>query len=71
MVTQEDVLEIEQYFASTNLPKSIKTKDGFISNVKQYVESHMNILRSHDTLNAYEGYYHNLVALKTSLNGKI
>ncbi len=71
MVTQEEISEIEQYFKATNLPASIKTKEGLITNVRQYIGSHLKILQSHEPLNAYEGYYHNLVALKEVLNGKI
>ncbi|WP_414635437.1 DUF6965 family protein [Agriterribacter sp.] len=62
---------MEQYFKAANLPVSIKTKEGLITNVKQYIGSHLTILRSHEILNAYEGYYHNLLALKDILSGKV
>ncbi len=71
MVTQEEISQIKQYFKAANLPASIKTKEGLIANVKQYIESHLKILQSHDPLNGYEGYYWNLVSLKEQLNGKI
>ena len=71
MVTQEEISEIEQYFKAANLPASITTKEGLITNVKQYIGSHLKLLQSHEPLNAYEGYYHNLLALKDILSGKI
>ncbi len=67
MVTKAEIAEIEQFFKDKSLPASIKTREGVIYNVKQYVESHLRVLHSHNPLKAYKGYYFNLIALREQL----
>jgi len=64
-VTSKQIDELELFFSKAKLPTTIQLDSGSnITDVKQFVASHLNVLRNNDDKPMYDVFYSRLLRLK-------
>jgi hypothetical protein len=65
----KDVQEMEEFFTTTDLPKTIELGPGsVITNVPAFVFSHLQIIKLRKGVGIFEVFYDRLVAVKQKLS---
>jgi len=71
MYTEKELNELEQFFKSTTLPKEIQlTRDQRVSDVKKFIDSHLQVCRGNLNNKAFQSFYDRLVKLKDLLQNQ-
>jgi hypothetical protein len=67
-ITDKQINELEEFFKKVKLPTTVELEEGStIVNVRQFIDSHLKVLRNNGDKPMYEVFFNRLLRLKEIL----